>query len=83
MAELVAVIAQRQRLGQIAGKRLEAREMRFPLDAAQPDPIGPAVIEEARDRGGKVGRGDGIVKSRPKLKDGLLRVHRPAIGERR
>jgi hypothetical protein len=57
MAELVAVIAQRQRLGQIALKRLEPPEMGDPRLVAQPgkaDGGGMGVIAPAQDMLGKL-----------------------------
>ena len=51
--ELVAVIAQRQRLGEIVGQRLEAAEMADPFLVAQirqADRRRPAVVAEAQDR---------------------------------
>ena len=90
-AELVAVIAQRQRLRQVVGQRLEAAEMRFPvvIELAEADAIGPALVEEARDRRREARRLDRIVEVRAKLENprvwtiGLPRRHRPAIGEDR
>ena len=65
-AELVAVIAQRQRLRQVVRQRLEAAEMRVPSrPSAKPDPLGPAPVEEARDRtsGNRAGS-TGVVEMR-------------------
>ena len=43
----MAVIAERQRLGEVVGQRLEAAEMPRPsLVQVQPDALGPALIEE-------------------------------------
>ena len=86
-AELVAVIAQRQGLRQVVGKRLEAVEVRFPVCAAQTDFFGPALVEETRDGDREARRLDRVVKVRAKLENprvreiGLRRRHRAAIGE--
>ena len=67
LAELVTVIAQRQRLGEVAGQRLEARQMGDPLrlgPAAKTDPLRPPPIDKARHRRGKRRGRDGIVEIR-------------------
>ncbi len=62
-AELVAVVAQRQRLGEAAGKRREAAEMVEPVgvgEGVEADPRGPAPVAEAQARLGKVGGPDDV-----------------------
>ena len=75
-AELVAVIAQRQRLGQRARQRLEAAEVRDPLlvgQARQPHFGRRAVVAEAQDRRREVGGGDAIVEARRRARGYGLR----------
>jgi hypothetical protein len=58
-AELVPVVAQRQRLGQAAGQRLEAAEMPDParlVEMREADPCGPAIVAEPQPRRRKIGR---------------------------
>ena len=43
--------------------------MRFPIDLAKPDTLGPAMVEKARDRGWKSGGRDAIVKTVAKAQD--------------
>ena len=72
VAELVAVIAQRQRLGQIAGQRLETAEMADPFGIAQPgetDRLVPAVVAEAQLMAREVGRAHGIGQPAAQLGD--------------
>ncbi len=76
-AELVAVIAERERLRQAAGQRREAGEMRDPVGIAQAleaDRRRGAVVPEAEDRLRKVGGADGIVELRTEGGDGRLAV---------
>jgi pimeloyl-ACP methyl ester carboxylesterase len=63
IAELVAVIAQRQWWIEIFWQRLEAAKMVGPvliIQTIQPDTLVPAVISEAQNMFGKIGSGDGI-----------------------
>jgi hypothetical protein len=51
-AKLVAVISERQSLGQVRRQRLERREMALPLgvvEGAQSDALGPPLVAEAAD----------------------------------
>ena len=64
-AELMAMIAQRQWLGERTRQRLEAAEMSEPLRLAQtvqPHAGGPTLVPMAQDRLGKIGRCDAIIK---------------------
>ena len=67
-AELVAVVAQRQRLGEVAGQRLEAAEMarstRRRSGRPSPTSRGPAIVAEAQDRLREVGRAHRVVEGR-------------------
>jgi hypothetical protein len=81
------VVAKRQRLGQVAGQRLEAAEMRRPLFVSklQPDPLGRAAVEEARLAFGKSRRLDRVVELGPERQDlrvGPLRNHCASSGLR-
>ena len=88
-AELVAVIAQRQRLREVVRQRLEAAEMADPLLVAQPvepDRRRRAVVAEAQDRLREIGRRDRIVEIVAELEDrrfgpvrGGLRKARPSV----
>ena len=80
-AELMTVVAERERLDEVAGQRLEAAEMRRPplLIEFQPHPFRPAPIEEARHAFGKHGRLDRVIEIRPELEQ--LRVG--AVGDHR
>ena len=83
-AELVAVVAQRQRLGEAAGQRLEAGEAGDPggvVEAVEADPRRPAVVAEAQPRLGEGGRADGIVELRAERGVDLLGAG--AVGHRR
>src|SRR5690606_7995630 len=90
-AELMAVIAQRQRLGQAAGQRLEAAEMRDPLFVAErieADAGRRAIVAETQDRPGDARSRYGIVECLAGGEDRLLRSEgHPAIwgrmGDRR
>ena len=65
MAKLVAVVTQREWRRKIARQRLEPREMRDPLRRAQiakSNPLRPAPVAKARNRGREGGRLDRIVK---------------------
>lgn len=58
IAELVAMIAQRQRRGQIVGQRLEPAEMGQPFFLAQfvqPNALVPSLVAKSQDMVGKVG----------------------------
>jgi hypothetical protein len=62
-AELMAVIAQRQRLREIVGQRLETGEMAQPLGVAQPAEAHrcrPALVAEAELLTREIRRSDGI-----------------------
>ena len=55
-AELMAVVAQRQRLREVVGQRLEAAEVALPLgvgEGVEPDARGPALVAEAEPVAGK------------------------------
>ena len=69
--ELMAVVAQGQRLGEVVGKRLEAAEMGYPARRGEfePNMLGRAMVEEARDRLGKFRRIDRIVEFGPEAED--------------
>ena len=59
----MAVIAQRQRLGERAGQGLEAAEMAQPFFLAEPakaNAFGPALVAVAQHRLWKIGRRNGI-----------------------
>jgi hypothetical protein len=59
------VVTQRERSGEISGKRLEAAEMTRPrgfAHLAKPDAVRRAVVQEARNAFGKVRRFDRIVE---------------------
>ena len=83
-AELVAVVAQRQRLGQAAGQRLEAAEVGDPVgvvEAVEAEPRRPAVVAEAQAGLGKGGGADRIVELGSERRVDLLGSE--AIGHRR
>src|SRR5205085_5536617 len=77
-AELVPMIAQRQRLGEVVRERLEAAEAAEPLlvrQGVEPDRRRPAVVAEAKDRLREIGGADGIVEGFAELEDrGIGRV---------
>jgi hypothetical protein len=79
-AELVAVIAQRQRGGETARQRLEAGEMGKPLrltEIAQPHALRPALVAIAQQRLGEPGGPDRIVEIRaePLMGGGGRKAH--------
>ncbi len=79
--ELVAVVAQRERLGEIVRKRLEAAEMADPLRVVEPaeaDRAGRDVVAEPQDGLREAGRLDRIVEGLAELE------YRPlgAVGRR-
>ena len=65
------VVAQRERLRQVAGQRLEAAEVPAPAFFVefQTDAVGPPLVREARDALGKARRFDGIVEIRSESED--------------
>ena len=69
MAELMPVIAKRERAGQIAGQWLEPAEMRFPVDLRKSDPCRPAQIAKAWDRRRELRRFHGVIKFVPENED--------------
>ena len=63
--ELVAVIAERERLGRLPGSGSKRRNAPpTPGLSLQPDALGPAMIEEARDRLGETAGLDRVVERR-------------------
>ena len=71
-AELVAVVAQRQRRLEAAGQRFEPREVADPsvvVEAVESDRRRRPVVPEAHDRLGEVGRRDGIVEVGAEVED--------------
>ena len=70
--ELVAVIAQRERLGEVVRQRLEPAEMADPVVVArarQPDRAAQRPVAEAQDRLREIGRRDRVVEVVPELED--------------
>lgn len=60
MAELVAVVAERQRLRQVVGQRLEAAEVAFPVhvgEVAEAHPFSVALVPEAQGVARETGGG--------------------------
>ena len=82
--ELMAVIAQRERLRQVAGQRLEAPEMARSIARrvrlVQPDRGGPAIVAEAQARAREIGRRDRIGQPVGRAQD--LRIGAVASGLR-
>jgi hypothetical protein len=73
VAELVAVIAQRQRGFEAAGERLETPEMAQPVGIGQcvyPDLRGGAIVAETQDGRRKIGRSDGVIEFGAKCQNG-------------
>ena len=76
----MAVIAQRERLRQIAGQRGKAAEMRDPLRIAQPveaDLGRGAIVAQAQPRFGEIRRADSIaqpVRQRRDTRIGMIAV---------
>ena len=70
-AELVPVIAQRQRLREVVRQRLEAAEMPLPILLAevQSDAAGPAFVDEAANAFGEGGGLDWIVEISAEIED--------------
>ncbi len=62
--ELVAMIAQRQRLGEVFGKRLEPAEVPYPSRVVEfeTDAFAPALVEEARSALRKARRLDDVIE---------------------
>src|SRR5690606_22634329 len=85
-AKLVAVIAQRQRHGEVVRQRREAAEVPKPgivVDSREADRGGGAVVTEAQDRLRKIGRRDRIVEIRPQRKDrGFAAIGRTGLRPR-
>ena len=89
------MIAQRERLGQVAGLRFEAAEMGDPggiVQAVEPDFSRRTIIAIAQDRLREIGRDDGIggadpegrgltgIRRRVEALDGTLDVTSPPLG---
>jgi hypothetical protein len=71
----MAVVAERDWLGEIVRERLEAAEVvspAFVVEIAEADALGPATIEKAWDSRGKSRGLDGVIKFGAELED--LRV---------
>ena len=79
-AELMAVIAKRQRLGEVVGQRFKAAEMPRPsLVEMQPDALGPTLIQKTWCAIGEPRRLDRIVEfaaERQECRIGPITAHR-------
>ena len=84
--ELVTVVAQRQRLRQVAGERLEAGEVRLPLgvgERVETDGGGVSLVAEAEHTPGERGRRDLVGEAFAELLDvrrGAVAIGRGASG---
>ena len=86
-AELMPVVAQRQRLGEVVGQGSNRQKCASPVGRQfQPDALCPALVEKARVAFGKPRRLDRIEKIRPEREDlgvGPVARHRRSSGVER